>query len=137
MTYDSGMRCLTIALAALLLSACTDMTGPSVALNERFTIAPGETAQVTTTRTSITFVGVDPDSRCPGDAICIHGGDARVLIDVRSSGPLRRYELHTSDLTPVVHDGLTIAMTDLQPYPFASLPPIKPADYRVTLTVTK
>jgi hypothetical protein len=136
-TYHNEMRFLTMTLAALSLVACSDMTGPSVMLNERFTLAPGETAQVTTIRTSITFIGVDQDSRCPGDAICVTAGDARVLIDVQSTGPTRRYELHTSDLKPVVHDDLRIAVTDLQPYPFASLPPIKPADYRVTLNATK
>lgn len=133
----SLMRSLAVLGAVVLLTACDEVAGPSAALNERFTLARGETSEVQPIRTFITFVGVDGDSRCPGDALCITGGDARVLIDVQSTGPGRRYELHTGDLKPVVHDGSTITMVDLRPYPFSSLPPIQPDDYRVTLTVSR
>ncbi len=88
------------------------------------------------TRTSITFTGVEGDSRCPADAICIQGGDARVKIDVESDGSLHRYELHTGDMKPVEHEGLTITLVQLSPYPFSSTT-INPEDYRATLTVSR
>ncbi len=130
------MRLRLLLLTLLAFTACNDLTGPTVSLNERFTLAPGETAQLKTLRTFITVIGVEGDSRCPADAFCIQGGDARVQIDVQSNGPKRRHELHTGDLRPVVHGDLTITMTDLQPYPFSARI-IKPEDYRVTLTVTR
>jgi hypothetical protein len=37
---------------------------------------------------------------------------------------------------PVVHEGLTIALVELMPYPFSART-IAPTDYRATLTVTR
>lgn len=130
------MRWLPLALALTVTSGCNELTGPTLGLDERFTLAPQQTAFVRGPRAYLTFYGVDGDSRCPGDAVCIQGGDARVLIGVRTNGPERRYELHTGDMQPVTHGGLTVTMMELQPYPFGSLPPIQPGDYRVTLVVT-
>src|SRR5690349_10698799 len=95
---------LVLAMSAALTIGCDEIAGPSAPLEQRFTLARGETSEVIPIRTFITFVAVEGDSRCPGDAICITGGDARVLIDVRSTGPARRYELHTGDMQPVTHD---------------------------------
>jgi hypothetical protein len=76
-------------------------------------LAPGETGEVGTTGPRLRFQGVTGDSRCPAGALCIQGGDAIVRIDVlqKSGG--------------------------LSPYPFSSLPPIAPGDYRATLRVTR
>jgi hypothetical protein len=120
----------------VLCAGCIDVTGPTVGLNERFTLAPNETAQVKEARTSLTFNGVEGDSRCPADALCVQGGDARVKIEARSGGSTRSYELHTGDMKPVVHEGLTITLVQLSPYPFGGTT-IKPGDYRATLTVSR
>jgi hypothetical protein len=40
-------------------------------------------------------------------------------------------------MQPVVEGDLTIALETLTPYPFSSLPPIAPGDYRATLRVTR
>jgi hypothetical protein len=39
-------------------------------------------------------------------------------------------------MEPVTHDGLTISLVELQPYPFSSRT-IEPGDYRATLRVTR
>ena len=131
------MRRLVLLLTLALCTACNEVVGPSVEFNEQFTLAPGETASVKGTRTSITFVGVEGDSRCPADAICIQGGDALVHVTATTPQSSRDYELHTGDMRPVQHEGLTIALVQVQPYPFSSRPPITPDDYRVTLKVTR
>jgi hypothetical protein len=79
---------------------------------------------------------VSGDSRCPADAICIQAGSATVHIAARSDESTREYELHTGDMQPVQHDGLTIALVNLAPYPFSSKT-IEPDEYRATLKVTR
>ena len=124
-----------VLLAALAFVSCDGATTPSYGLNQEFTLAPGGAATVTGTAVRIVFDGVAGDSRCPADAVCIQGGDALVKITVRSPGDsARQYELHTGNLQPVSHDGLTIALVQLQPYPFSSRT-IAPEDYRATLIV--
>ncbi len=127
-----------VALAVLALVACDEsVTAPTVGLNQEFALAPGEAAKVADTGLNIRFVGVRGDSRCPADAVCIQGGDAIVDIEVLSFGGGRMgYELHTGDLRPVMHDGLTIALVKLEPYPFSSRT-IQPGEYRATLRVTR
>jgi hypothetical protein len=110
-----------------------------VGIDERFTLAPGETARVSSTDVTLTFVDVQGDSRCPADAICIQGGDA--VVRVRASGGSRTetLELHTGDSSraSAQYQGYKVALTELQPYPFSSRPPIGAGDYRATLVVSR
>ena len=121
----------------LALVACDQSpTAPTVGLNQEFVLAPGEAATIAGAGVSLRFVGVLGDSRCPADAVCIQGGDAIVRIRVLSFGGGRHeYDLHTGDLRPVVHRGLTIALVNLVPYPFGS-PAVQPNEYRATFRVT-
>lgn len=119
------------------LSGCDEsVTGPSVGLDATFTLAPGEAVSIADTSLIVQFQGVEGDSRCPADAFCIQGGDAIVRVVVLSSGNRRDYELHTGSMAPVRHDGLTVALVELSPYPFSSRT-IAPGDYRASLRVTR
>jgi hypothetical protein len=40
-------------------------------------------------------------------------------------------------MRPVQYNGYTINLVQLVPYPFSSLPAIKPDEYRTTLKVTR
>ena len=122
----------------LALVACDDsLTAPTVGLNQEFVLAPGEIAKIAETGLRIRFVNVRGDSRCPADAICIQGGDALVHIEVLSFGSgAQEYDLHTGNMQPVVHEGSTIALVNLAPYPFSSKT-ILPDEYRATLRVTR
>ena len=115
------------------------MAGPTVALNERFTLSPGNVAAVRDVDVNVQFVEVTGDSRCPGDAVCIQGGDALVKIRVSAGGSTSPYDLHTGDSSraSIVHGSVKIALIELQPYPFSSRPPIAPGDYRATLMVSR
>ena len=130
------------ARAATLLSgvaqaACGDPAGPTARLDEAFVLAPGQQATIADTRLTVMFIGVEGDSRCPADAICIQGGDAIVRIDVQAPGGSRTpHELHTGDMKPVEHEGFVIALVELSPYPFSSRT-IQPDEYRATLRVTQ
>ena len=106
-------------------------------MGQEFTLGPGEAVTIVGPRLVILFVGVEGDSRCPADALCIQGGDAIVRIEVRTPGgrPIS-YALHTGDMQPVTHEGFVIALVQLSPYPFSSRQ-ILPDEYRATLRVTR
>jgi hypothetical protein len=130
------MRTLPVLLCLLLATACDEsLTGPSVPLDTRFTLAPGEAAAIEGAGIRVEFDGVEGDSRCPADALCIQGGDALVKISVFGDGGRQDYDLHTGSMEPVRHGNLTIALVDLSPYPFSSRT-IEPDEYRATLQVT-
>jgi hypothetical protein len=127
-------------LCLLVVTACDEQNpvGPTVGVNERFTLAPGEVATVRDVDVNVQFVDVTGDSRCPADALCIQGGDALVHILVLDRGATSAYELHTGDSSraTVTHNQLRIALVELQPYPFSSRT-IAPGEYRATLTVSR
>jgi hypothetical protein len=125
------------ALACLLTAAgCGDTapTGPTVALNERFTLAPGELATVDGTSLRVQFVRVASDSRCPADVVCIQMGDAAVELLVNGAP----YDLHTFDerRSSVTVGGVQIELVELQPYPVSSRQ-IQPGEYRATLRASR
>jgi hypothetical protein len=111
-------------------------TSPTSPLDVEFTLAPGEGRRIEGEPATVTFVGVSGDSRCPADAICILGGSATVRITVASGLASSPYELRTGDMQPVVHNGLTIALIQLSPYPFSART-IAPDEYRATLKVAR
>jgi hypothetical protein len=142
------VKSLILALSCLLFaSACDEKSpvGPTVPLNQQFTLSPGEAAVVEgtvegtvgSTALRVEFIRVSGDSRCPADAICIQGGDALVHVRI-SGGGSGEYELHTGDLSraAVTHAGFRVELVDLQPYPFSSRT-IQPDEYRATLTATR
>lgn len=132
-----GMRSLPLLFCLLFVTACDEsLTGPSVPLNTEFELAPGSSAVVDEVSLSVRFNRVSGDSRCPADAICITGGDAIVHVTATGNGRTSDYELHTGDMQPVQHNGVTIALVQLQPYPFSSRT-IQPDEYRATLRVTR
>ena len=58
----------SVGVLVLLASCSTSPTTPrAVSLGDRFTLAPGQTAQVEGTGLRVTFESVTTDSRCPVD----------------------------------------------------------------------
>jgi hypothetical protein len=131
------VRYFFIVLCLGLVTACDEpVTGPTVPLDSGFELAPGNAVEIETASLYVKFNGVRGDSRCPADAICITGGDAIVGITAWSNGMTSDYELHTGDLRPVRHNSFSIALVQLQPYPFSGRT-IAPGDYRATLRVSR
>ena len=130
---------LTFVLCAVALSGCDEknIAGPSGPINQLLALAVGQAATISDVGITIRCMGVPNDSRCPGNAICVTAGDATVLVEVLPPDAGRsRYDLHTADKKPVKHAGVTIALLQLDPYPFVGRP-IQPGDYRATLRVTR
>lgn len=121
---------------AVLGGACgSGPTAPS-SIGWQATLAPGQAASIDGTGFSIRFDEVSGDSRCPGDALCIHGGDAIVAISVIEGTTTMSYDLHTGFDSPAVYQDLTITLVSLDPYPFSSRP-FDPSEYRATLRATR
>ena len=136
---SARMRATVVVLCLLAAAACDESpTGPTVALDERFTLSPRTVAAVRDQDVRVQFDQVTGDSRCPADAICIQGGDALVHIRVSDRASTDAYVLHTGDSSQatIVHGSVRVALLELQPYPFSSRT-IAPADYRATLSVSR
>jgi len=132
---SSSLLTLLIAASAGTMSACSDSpTAPSEPVT--VTLAPGQTETVG--GLSIKFTGVTRDTRCPGDAICIQQGDAWIALETTLGFSAAKFELQTNDDAAndrTIGDYL-IEVVEVAPYPFLSLPPIQPGDYRVTLKIS-
>ena len=135
------MRLATIfvCLLAATAAACDEpATGPTVSVDARFTLAPGETASVQGRGIKLRFEGVTGDSRCPAGVLCITGGDAVVKLTASGNGNTLSLDLHTGDSSraSVTYGSVKVTLVELTPYPFSSQPEIKPGDYRATLVVS-
>ena len=132
------MRLAAILVCLLAATACDESpTGPTVSLDTQFTLAQGETASVQGRSMKLRFESVTGDSRCPGDAVCITGGDAIVRLSATGDGGSVALELHTGDSSraSVTYGNVKVTLLELQPYPFSSRS-IAPGDYRATLAVS-
>lgn len=131
------MRRLILAICLLSTTACSEnsATAPTP-VDSKVVLAAGEQS-VVASDLSIRFLEVVGDTRCPGDALCITGGDAIVRIDVTAGEFTATRDLHTGVMQPVTIDGVRIELLQLDPYPFSSRGPIDPADYRATLRVVR
>ena len=134
----SALRMATVALSLLALATCDEKSpaGPTVSLDQRFTLAPKQTAAVQGSAVRLQFDSVSGDSRCPADAVCIQGGDAIVIVRASGAGAAM-LELHTGDASraTAIYGGVRVQLVELQPYPFSSRA-VAPGDYRATLVAS-
>jgi hypothetical protein len=129
---------LIAGLCAAAISCSSDTpAAPDTPFDVNLVLAIGETQPVAGSALRVRFDAVLGDSRCPGDALCILGGDAIVQITVLPDGSKTvTFELHTGDMQPAHYNNVTIALVQLSPYPFVSNP-IDPRSYRAKLRLTR
>jgi hypothetical protein len=100
------------------------------------TFAPGQRLTVEGTTLSVQFREVSADSRCPADALCVAQGDAVAVFEAAVGAQAgAQFELGANSRRVTEVGNYSVELRALDPYPFASLGPISPADYRATLRV--
>jgi len=142
------MRHLTAALLIAALAACSGNSAPGVTtpsqnkqtasqqeLGRAFSMKIGESITVGELR--LTFKGVEGDSRCPIDAVCVWAGDGEIALKIEQGTKAAVAALHTT-LEPkkTEWDGYTIALVSLMPARKANTD-VSSADYRAEILVTR
>jgi hypothetical protein len=123
--------------AAAITAACDDQpTGPRP--GESFVLAPGQRVTLDTVHTTVRFLTVAEDSRCPSRAQCVWAGDGAVVLEISpSAADAAEDTLHTnpeSGPRAVVLGSYELTLLGLNPYP-ETPGEIAPADYRATLAL--
>jgi len=95
----------------------------TIGVGESFELPDGSTLE---------FIEIVEDSRCPSDAVCIWQGQA--VLQFELDGKRSRSTYTGPDDEVVVVDGWAIQVLDVQPYPLASRR-YDPADVEVTVRV--
>jgi len=134
-----------VAGGAVLTGGCSSggtqpLPGRSVALGTEFSLAMSETVGVQNEGLAVTLTGVPEETRCPIDAICVSAGNAAVIVRLNKTGQaasdLRLNTNPANGPTGASAHGYTVRLTELQPYPSASMPR-PPSAYVARLVVTK
>src|SRR5262249_47098249 len=134
--YNRSMvRWLVFSSAICLVGCAGSSIAPRVPVDQRIRRAPGQSLTVGDS-IAIRFIGVQGDSRCPADAMCIQGGDAVVKLHVTHDREAHDVDLHTGNMKPATAGNVTVTLVELTPYPFSSRT-ISPDEYRATLRVTR
>lgn len=135
------MRYAYVMLAAVGLAACSSGgTGPAgngspAPSGESLSVPVGESRVVPGTTTTIAFLRVAEDSRCPLDVDCVWAGNGRVELRLSGAGAEREVALNTTQGSrEVEYAGLRIGLQALDPYPRTTTP-TDPDDYVATFVV--
>jgi len=117
--------------------ACDDEpAGPQP--GEAFTLGLHERSTLDAIHTSVRFLEVSEDSRCPSRAQCVWAGNGAVVLEVApAEADATEDTLHTnpeSGPSGVVLAGYELRLLQLSPYPDTP-GDISPIDYRATLAL--
>lgn len=122
------MRFLTPIALLGAIAACSEPAEPVTHLDvaklpTNVTLAVGQAVEVSGTR--IGFDGVNGDSRCAKDVVCVWAGNAEIRVTIGPAvgeGPVHLVTLNTT-LEPHSSDptyGLVVSLMDLLPYPVST-----------------
>ncbi|MGH8239456.1 MAG: hypothetical protein ACREXP_20915, partial [Steroidobacteraceae bacterium] len=83
----------------------------------------------------VKFVDVASDSRCATDVSCLWAGELVLRLAIRSKGKETQHEVR--ELQSVAVDSYTVTVLEALPARGPEAHRIGPADYRVTIKVTR
>lgn len=103
-----------VVLAAGLLAACAAGLPPArpVAAGEVTVLRPGDAVRLPDAST-LRYLRVLGDSRCPPRVVCIHAGEASVLVEHAAVGATHRLVLSTRAEGAVHSAGWVLELVDL------------------------
>lgn len=107
-------------------------------LDEPFLLRVNQSATVSGTPVRIRFEGIQEDSRCATDVVCVWAGNARARLEVEGSADaVDIIDLNTGlDPREIELSGYGVALEEVQPQP-RSGSPIAPGDYVIRVRVTR
>ena len=120
-----------------IMGACDDEpTGPNP--GESFTLGVGERVTLDAVHTTVRFLAVAEDSRCPSQAQCVWAGDGAVVLEIASAdGDAAEDTLHTNPESgpgALALAGYELTLLRLNPYPDTP-GEIGPDEYTATLAL--
>jgi hypothetical protein len=139
-------------LGFVACQTATPETSVTAAVNEEFSLAPGQSAAVKGTDLILTFDSVLSDERCPSVVECAASGPVTVSLSVRQGNgtpidfTLQTFTDQNGRSPNVQFEGVTnraevgdylIRVARVTPYPKDLSPEIGPSEYRVTLLVSR
>jgi hypothetical protein len=131
-----------VCLVGILLFSCSSLDTEPIAvktkLQERFTFAVGEIAEVQDESLRARLDSVPEDSRCPQNTACVWAGNARIRITMTKSGAQKQQLELNTDTEPKVASylGYRVQLVQLTPLPIAGQA-TKPGDYRAVVVISK
>lgn len=85
---------------------------------ERITVKIGETSDLAGGKTSVRFVEVVEDSRCPEGVECFWAGNAKIRVEISNEGEgAETLELNTNMGEPAKFNGREVKLVSLTPHP--------------------
>lgn len=100
-------------ILAVLAAGSGCASGGGVAPGQEFSLDPGAQVRLPDA-SSLRYLGIANDSRCPPKVVCIRAGDADVLFDhVAGAGEPRRVVLNTERATSAALGAWTLQLRDL------------------------
>jgi hypothetical protein len=131
---------LSVTLALLTISGCSQPIRNEVSLDQEFTLSVGKSSAIAGENITLKFVEVTSDSRCPQNVTCVWAGEVSCLVEVTKNN-LNAYRLVLTQpgLTDLPSqqdfDGYEITFR-VEPYPVAGKT-IAQNEYLLIATVTR
>jgi hypothetical protein len=127
-----------LTLLVLTFCACAGNSGLSASVDREFSLAIGQTAQISGENLGIRLTDVISDSRCPEGANCIVAGEVTCVLDITLDGKTESYRLVVQGTggagDHTYRDYVLIG--NVEPYPKLGVE-IKKTEYRMKMTVSK
>jgi len=136
MVRIATLSIVAFSVVATLVACDDEPVGPKP--GESFSLAVGQRVTLDTVHTSVRFLTVSEDSRCPSQVQCVWAGDGAVVLEIASAEANAAEDtLHTnSESGPrsTVLGRFELTLLQLDPYP-ETPGAIAPEDYRATLAL--
>lgn len=116
-----------------------------VKVNVPFEMKKGDLVHVEGTDLAVEFQFVLSDSRCPSNVVCIHPGDAEILLEVSHSDDVAlQIQAHIPGLVPTPYvtnniiqfEDYRFQLLRLSPYPVNGTEDYKESDYVALISIT-
>jgi hypothetical protein len=129
---------IVLTLLVLTFSACASNRGLKASLDREFSLAIGQTVQISGEDLGIRLTDVIGDSRCPEGANCIVAGEVTCVLDVTLNGKNESYRLVVPGTGGAGdHTYRDYALSaNVEPYPKLGVE-IDKTEYRMKMTVSK